>query len=62
MYPAAPMSERIAVRDTVIPLADHITTSTGESLSQIHVRKGQIATIAIAAYNRLSSSPAASMQ
>jgi hypothetical protein len=61
MYPAAPIAERIAVRDTVIPLGDHITNSTGEILSQIYVRKGQIVAIGIAAYQQLSSSPAAPM-
>ncbi|KAJ7927010.1 hypothetical protein B0H13DRAFT_1599162, partial [Mycena leptocephala] len=51
MYQVVPIAERIAVRDTVIPLGDHITTSTGEILSQIHIRKGQIVVIGIAAYH-----------
>ncbi|KAJ7926990.1 cytochrome P450 [Mycena leptocephala] len=55
MYPAAPIAERIAVRDTVIPLGDHITNSTGEILSQIYVRKGQIVAIGIAAYQQQES-------
>jgi hypothetical protein len=52
MYPALPISERIAVRDTVIPLSSYITTSTGEKMSQIPVRKGQIVGVAIASYHR----------
>jgi hypothetical protein len=56
MYPALPISERIAVRDTVIPLSSCITTSTGEKISQIPVRKGQIVGVAIASYHRRTPS------
>ncbi|KAJ7893045.1 cytochrome P450 [Mycena leptocephala] len=52
---AIPLAERMAVRDTVIPLADPISTSTGESLSHIHVRKGQGVSLAIASYHRQES-------
>ncbi|KAJ6523456.1 cytochrome P450 [Mycena vulgaris] len=52
LYPAGPMSERVALQDTVIPLADEITTSTGERVDQIHVQKGQVITLAIASYQR----------
>ncbi|KAJ7910383.1 cytochrome P450 [Mycena leptocephala] len=55
LYPAIPLAERMAVRDTVIPLADPISTSTGESLSHIHVRKGQGVSLAIASYHRQES-------
>ncbi|KAJ7249787.1 cytochrome P450 [Mycena haematopus] len=41
-YPAAPLTERMALEDTVIPLSESITTSTGEIISQISVEKGQI--------------------
>ncbi|KAJ7847981.1 cytochrome P450, partial [Mycena leptocephala] len=54
-YPIVPLAERIAVQDTVIPLADHITTSTGERMSQIHVCKGQIVSIDVMAYNQQES-------
>ncbi|KAJ6556011.1 cytochrome P450 [Mycena capillaripes] len=52
MYPALPISERIAVCDTVIPLSSYIKTSTGEIMSQIPVRKGQIVAVAIASYHQ----------
>ncbi|KAJ7277659.1 cytochrome P450 [Mycena rebaudengoi] len=55
LYPAGPMSERVALQDTVIPLADAITTSTGERIDQIYVQKGQVVTLAIASYQRLQS-------
>ncbi|KAF8142227.1 cytochrome P450 [Mycena galopus ATCC 62051] len=55
LYPAEPMTDRMAVQDTVIPLARSITTSMGEHLSHIPVRKGQIVTLAIASYQRLQS-------
>jgi hypothetical protein len=56
MYPSIPIAERIALQDTVIPLTDHITTSTGERMSQIHVRKGQVVSIDVMAYHQLSAS------
>ncbi|KAJ7113165.1 cytochrome P450 [Mycena epipterygia] len=55
LYPAVAIMDRITVRDTVIPLAESITTSTGERISEILVRKGQLVTLALAAYQRLES-------
>ncbi|KAJ7803339.1 cytochrome P450 [Mycena leptocephala] len=55
LYPAGPMSERVALQDTGIPLADSIATLTGERIDQIHVQKGQVITLAIASYQRLHS-------
>ncbi|KAJ7238826.1 cytochrome P450 [Mycena haematopus] len=55
LYPGLPLSDRVAVRDTVIPLAESITTTTGERISQIPVVKGQLVTVAIASYQRLAS-------
>ncbi|KAJ7828948.1 cytochrome P450 [Mycena olivaceomarginata] len=55
MYPGEPMSERVAVRDTVIPLADGIRTSNGEHITHLPVPKGQIITLGIASYQRLES-------
>ncbi|KAJ7881226.1 cytochrome P450 [Mycena leptocephala] len=52
LYPAVPVSDRMAVEDTVIPLVQSITTSTGEHLSYIAVQKGQIVTLATASYQR----------
>ncbi|KAJ7479482.1 cytochrome P450 [Mycena latifolia] len=55
LYPAQPLSDRIAQQDTVIPLGDSITTSTGEQITQIPVQKGQLVTLAIGSYQRLES-------
>ncbi|KAJ7635213.1 cytochrome P450 [Roridomyces roridus] len=55
LYPVLPSEERIAIADPVIPLTDSITTSTGDHLSEIPVRKGQIVKLAIAAYQRMES-------
>ncbi|KAJ7325896.1 cytochrome P450 [Mycena albidolilacea] len=54
-YPAEAFTERIVVHDTVIPLSESITTSTGEQMSQIPVTKGQIVIVGIASYQRLES-------
>ncbi|KAJ7659586.1 cytochrome P450 [Mycena polygramma] len=45
LYPAEAIVDRIAVEDIIIPLSHSITTSTGEHLSQIPIRKGQIAAV-----------------
>ncbi|KAJ6457711.1 cytochrome P450 [Mycena sanguinolenta] len=55
LYPAVPLGDRIVVEDTVIPLGESIITLKGERINQIPVRKGEIVTLAIAAYQRLSS-------
>ncbi|KAJ7479483.1 cytochrome P450 [Mycena latifolia] len=55
LYPAQPLSDRIALQDTVIPLGDSITTSTGQQITQIPVQKGQLVTLAIGSYQRLES-------
>ncbi|KAJ6489896.1 cytochrome P450 [Mycena sanguinolenta] len=55
LYPGLPLSDRVVVQDTVIPLAESITTTTGERISQIPVVKGQLVTVAIASYQRLAS-------
>jgi hypothetical protein len=47
-----PIQERIATQDMVIPLADEITTTAGERINQIPVRKGQVLNVAIASYHR----------
>ncbi|KAJ6506162.1 cytochrome P450 [Mycena vitilis] len=52
LYPAIPLSDRIALEDTTIPFSQPITTATGERMSQVPVMKGQIVTIAVASYQR----------
>ncbi|KAJ6571230.1 cytochrome P450 [Mycena capillaripes] len=54
-YPAAALSDRVATEDTVIPLKEVMVTSTGDHMSQIPVKKGQLITVAIASYQRLPS-------
>ncbi|KAF8177935.1 cytochrome P450, partial [Mycena galopus ATCC 62051] len=54
-YPAVPVSDRVAMQDTAIPLGEAITTITGERISRIPIMKGQLVTIAIASYQRLES-------
>jgi hypothetical protein len=55
MYPAEAITDRVAVQDMVIPLMESITTSTGERISRIPVRKGQVFVLAIGSYQRLAS-------
>ncbi|KAJ7190645.1 cytochrome P450 [Mycena pura] len=55
MYPAEALSDRTASEDVVIPLSDGITTTAGERINQIHVRKGEVVTLAIASYQRMES-------
>ncbi|KAJ6536451.1 cytochrome P450 [Mycena vulgaris] len=55
MYPAAPLLDRIAVQDTMIPVTDRIGTSTKDSIAQIPIQKGQLVTVATASYQRLES-------
>ncbi|KAF7366181.1 Cytochrome P450 [Mycena venus] len=52
-YPAEPSTERMALHDTVIPLSQSITTSTGEKVTQIPIRKGELVIAGIASYQRL---------
>ncbi|KAF7375594.1 Cytochrome P450 [Mycena sanguinolenta] len=55
LYPAVPLSDRIVLEDTVIPLGESIISSKGNLIDKIPVRKGEIVTVAIAAYQRLPS-------
>lgn len=56
LYPPGALQERVATRDTVIPLTDSIATSTGELMNQIAIRKGQVVSMAIASYHRCVAS------
>ncbi|KAK6967069.1 cytochrome P450 [Favolaschia claudopus] len=57
MYPAEPITERMAVRDLVLPLTESITTVDGKKqISQgIPIRRGQIIMLSVASYQRLAS-------
>ncbi|CAA7268933.1 unnamed protein product [Cyclocybe aegerita] len=54
-YSMVPYSERIAIKDTVIPVSQPITTRSGQQITQIPVKKGQYVQIAISSYHRLPS-------
>ncbi|KAJ7314834.1 cytochrome P450 [Mycena albidolilacea] len=54
-YPAEAFAERMVVKDTIIPLSESITTSTGKQISEISVSKGQVVIVGIASYHRLES-------
>ncbi|OBZ67495.1 11-oxo-beta-amyrin 30-oxidase [Grifola frondosa] len=42
MHPASPQTERVALKDDVIPLSKPIQTANGETLSSIRVKAGQV--------------------
>ncbi|TBU25929.1 cytochrome P450 [Dichomitus squalens] len=42
LHPASPQTERVALRDDVIPLSKPLTTPSGETLSSVRVRAGQV--------------------
>ena len=52
MHPIAFMLPRMAREDDVIPLATPITTTTGELINEIPIKKGQHLYLAIYTYNR----------
>ncbi|KAF7302862.1 PAH-inducible cytochrome P450 monooxygenase [Mycena kentingensis (nom. inval.)] len=52
LYPAAPFLERIASTDGSIPLSQPITTTRGERIDRIPVRKGQYVALGVASYQR----------
>ncbi|KAJ7190727.1 cytochrome P450 [Mycena pura] len=56
MYPALPISDRRALKDEVIPLSESIVTTAGKQLDRVHIRKGEVVSIAIASYQRLMES------
>ncbi|KAF7333393.1 Cytochrome P450 [Mycena venus] len=55
IYPAVPNADRIATQDLVIPLSESLTARTGEKITHIPVKKGQVVSLGIAAYHRLES-------
>ncbi|KAJ7189415.1 cytochrome P450 [Mycena pura] len=52
MFPAIALAERVAVRDTVIPLTESIPTTAGEHIDHIPVRKGDVVLVGVASYQR----------
>ena len=52
MHPIITYLPRVATKDDVLPLAYPVVTATGETLSEIPIRKGQIVYTSLIAYNR----------
>ncbi|KAG9004390.1 hypothetical protein FRB94_002408 [Tulasnella sp. JGI-2019a] len=53
-YPAAPLTERIATKDDVLPLRNPIRSpSTGELIHEIRIKKGQTIFLPVIAINRM---------
>ncbi|KAF9259694.1 cytochrome P450 [Marasmius fiardii PR-910] len=50
-HPSVPHSERMAFEDTVLPLSQPITTTSGRVITELPIRKGQIIYTGIASYN-----------
>jgi len=50
-----PMSQRVAAKDTVVPLAQPATTDSGEVLEELRLLEGDVIIINTAGYNRLES-------
>ncbi|KAJ7635198.1 cytochrome P450 [Roridomyces roridus] len=55
LYPIGALVERMVGEDTVLPLMESITTSTGERLSEVPLQKGRIIYMGIASYQRLEA-------
>ncbi|KAJ7059757.1 cytochrome P450 [Mycena amicta] len=53
-YTGIPLAERIALCDTVLPLQTPLKTVTGETVTSILVRKGEIVVGSSGAYHRLA--------
>ncbi|KAJ7145317.1 cytochrome P450 [Mycena crocata] len=55
LYSTVPQTERVAAKDSVLPLSEPITTASGKIITEIPVKKGQHLVIAISSYHRLPS-------
>ncbi|CCL99580.1 uncharacterized protein FIBRA_01598 [Fibroporia radiculosa] len=42
LHPASPQTERVALKDDVIPLSKPVRTTTGKTISSLRVRAGQV--------------------
>ncbi|KAL0573690.1 hypothetical protein V5O48_008261 [Marasmius crinis-equi] len=51
-HPVGPHLARVAVEDQCIPLSESIKTSSGRTINEIPVSKGQKVVVSIASYNR----------
>ncbi|KAJ7274721.1 hypothetical protein C8J57DRAFT_1505481 [Mycena rebaudengoi] len=55
MYPAESITEVMALEDTSFPLTYGLTSTSGEKIAELPIRKGQVICLAIGSYNRLES-------
>ncbi|CAK5283320.1 unnamed protein product [Mycena citricolor] len=55
MFPAEPVTDRLAYEDDIIPLSEPVLDRHGRKIECIPVRKGQVVTTAIASYQRMAS-------
>jgi hypothetical protein len=53
MSPSIPYVERVAAEDDVIPLSEPILSTSGTSITEISIKKGQILQLPYVAINRL---------
>ena len=45
LYPASPQTERVALRDDVIPLAKPVRLADGRTTTSLRVKAGQVRTL-----------------
>ncbi|KAJ7057816.1 cytochrome P450 [Mycena amicta] len=55
LYSTVPQTERVCVKDSVLPLAEPITSASGKVITEIPIKKGQHLVLAISSYHRLTS-------
>ncbi|KAF9259682.1 hypothetical protein L218DRAFT_1056517 [Marasmius fiardii PR-910] len=51
-HPTAPLTERVAFDDTVLPLSQPLTLSAGHIITELPIQKGQIIYLGLGACNR----------
>ncbi|KAF9255451.1 cytochrome P450 [Marasmius fiardii PR-910] len=52
LHPTVPVSERMAFENTVLPLSQPLTTSSGRVITELPIEKGQTIHLGLASYNR----------
>lgn len=52
MYPAEPISETMALEDTILPLTYGLATTSGEHITKLPIRKGELVLMALGSYQR----------
>jgi cytochrome P450 len=52
LYPSAPIVDRVATKDCVLPLSEPLTTTTGATISEIPLRSGQKVYVSLGGYHR----------